>query len=268
MGQTSPAIEANLAIRRVQRRAAQFNPLHRARENVAHHYDLSGKLYDLFLDADRNYSCAYCRSPEASLEEAQAEKKTHIASKLNLVPDMRVLDIGCGWGSMALTLAQDYGARVVGVTLSAEQHKIASQRVQAAGLNERVELRLADYRTITENFDRVFSIGMFEHVGVPHYREFFSHLRDRLTGDGVALVHTIGRNTPPGSTSAWISNDIFPGGYMPALSEMMAAVEKERRWATDIEVWRLHYAETLRHWRERFEANIVAAEALYDKRFC
>ncbi|MFD0980538.1 class I SAM-dependent methyltransferase [Tropicimonas aquimaris] len=267
-GRTIPAIQANLALRQMLRRAAQTNPLPRAQANVAHHYDISQALYDLFLDADLNYSCAYFRHPDDTLETAQAQKKAHIAAKLRLEPDMRVFDIGCGWGGMALTLARDHGARVLGVTLSEEQHRVASQRVQEAGLAERIELRLADYRTVTGSFDRVVSVGMFEHVGVPHYREYFSHVRDRLTGDGVALIHTIGRYTPPGSTSPWITKYIFPGGYVPALSEVMAAVEKERLWTTDVEVWRLHYAETLLKWRERFETNIDAVREMFDERFC
>lgn len=267
-GRTIPAIQANLALRRILRRMAQDNPLPRARTNVEHHYDISQALYDLFLDADLNYSCAYFKHPEDTLETAQAQKKAHVAAKLLLEPDMRVFDIGCGWGGMALTLARDHGARVLGVTLSEEQHRVASQRVQEAGLAERIELRLADYRTVTGSFDRVVSVGMFEHVGVPHYREYFSHVRERLTQDGVALIHTIGRNTPPGSTSPWITKYIFPGGYVPALSEMMAAVEKEQLWATDVEVWRLHYAETLLKWRERFEANIASVREMFDERFC
>ncbi|WP_116130799.1 cyclopropane-fatty-acyl-phospholipid synthase family protein [Tropicimonas sp. IMCC34043] len=267
-GQTSWAIETNLLLRRMVRGIRQYNPLDRARVNVAHHYDLSGKLYDLFLDADRQYSCAYFRHPDDTLEQAQVQKKAHIAKKLLLQPGMRVFDIGCGWGGMAITLARDYGADVVGVTLSTEQHAVATRRVAEAGLSDRIDIRLTDYRNVTETFDRIVSVGMFEHVGVPHYREYFGKVRERLSPDGVALIHTIGRHDPPGSTSPWISKYIFPGGYVPALSEVMQAVEKEGLWADDIEVWRMHYAETLRHWRERFEANIAAAEALYDARFC
>ncbi|MDE3078776.1 MAG: class I SAM-dependent methyltransferase, partial [Paracoccaceae bacterium] len=246
----------------------QFNPMSRARRNVAHHYDLSGELYDLFLDEDRQYSCAYFADPSMTLEEAQRAKKAHIANKLLLEPGMTVLDIGCGWGGLGLTLARDYGARVVGVTLSEEQHKVATRRAKEAGLSDRVEFRLCDYRTVTETFDRVVSVGMFEHVGVPHYREYFSAVHDRLAPDGVALIHTIGRVTPPGSTSPWILKYIFPGGYVPALSEMMSAVEKNALWSTDIEVWRMHYAYTLRHWHDRFVAKQDKAKALYDERFC
>ncbi len=250
------------------RRLQQFNPIGRARRNVAHHYDLSGELYDLFLDEDKQYSCAYFRSPNDTLEQAQVQKKAHIAAKLLLQPDMRVLDIGCGWGGMALTLAQDYGARVVGVTLSEEQLKVGQERVRAAGLQDRIDLRLQDYRTVAGPFDRIVSVGMFEHVGVPHYREYFRHVHDLLTDDGVALIHTIGRGTPPGRTSPWIAKYIFPGGYVPAMSEMAAAVEHEGLWATDIEVWRLHYAETLKAWHDRFMARRDAALKLYDERFC
>jgi len=246
----------------------QFNPGWRARANVAHHYDLSGAFYDLFLDADRQYSCAYFARPHMTLEEAQAAKKAHIAAKLLLRPGLRVLDIGCGWGGMAISLAREHGVRVLGVTLSEEQHRVATERVRAAGLSERVEIRLADYRSVEGTFDRVVSVGMFEHVGVPHYREFFCTLRERLAPDGVALVHTIGRAAPPGSTNPWIAKYIFPGGYVPALSEVMAAVERAGLWQTDVEVWRLHYAETLRHWHARFEANLGRARALYDERFC
>ena len=254
--------------RNAARVARQWNPAGRARQNVAHHYDLSGELYDLFLDADRQYSCAYFTRPDMTLEQAQAAKKAHIAGKLLLDKDMRVLDIGCGWGGMALTLARDHGARVLGVTLSEEQHRVATERAKAAGLDRRVEFRLADYRSVSGEFDRIVSVGMFEHVGVPHYREYFRTLRERLAPGGVALVHTIGRAAPPGSTNPWISKYISPGGYVPALSEVMAAVEREGLWQTDIEIWRLHYAETLRHWLARFEANLDKAQALYDERFC
>jgi cyclopropane-fatty-acyl-phospholipid synthase len=255
-------------LQRHLRQIVERNPLHRARANVAHHYDLSGALYALFLDADRQYSCAYFRSPDDTLEQAQAQKKAHIARKLRLSPGMRVLDIGCGWGGMALTLARDHGARVVGVTLSQEQHAVARARAAEAGLSDRVDIRLIDYREVEGEFDRIVSVGMFEHVGVPHYPEYFAKVRDLLTPDGVALIHTIGRLGQPGITSPWITRYIFPGGYVPALSEVMPAVQGSRLLTTDVEVWRLHYAETLRHWRQRFEANIDAVRAIYDERFC
>ena len=181
---------------------------------------------------------------------------------------MRVLDIGCGWGGMGLTLARDFGARVVGVTLSEEQHRVAQSRAEAEGLADRVEFRLMDYRHVTETFDRIVSVGMFEHVGAPHYNEYFRHVRDRMNEDGIALIHSIGRATPPGTTSPWILKYIFPGGYIPSMSEAMKAVENQNLWPTDIEVWRLHYAETLRHWHERFVANIEQVRSLYDERFC
>ena len=257
-----------LGLRTGLRIARQWNPAPRARANVAHHYDLSARLYDLFLDADRQYSCAYFARPDMCLEEAQLAKKRHIAGKLLLRPGLRVLDIGCGWGGLALTLARDYGARVTGVTLSEEQLKLARERAAKAGLADRVEFHLMDYRNVQGPFDRIVSVGMFEHVGVPHYRAYFAKVHALLAEDGVALIHTIGRSQPPGSTSPWIDRYIFPGGYVPALSEAMAAVEKAGLVTGDIEVWRLHYAETLRHWHDRFTAREAEAEALYDARFC
>ncbi len=250
------------------RRVHQLNPLHRSRKNVAHHYDLSDELYRLFLDKDRQYSCAYFQRPNDSLERAQEQKKAHIAAKLLLRPGMRVLDIGCGWGGMALTLARDYGARVTGITLSQEQYNYAVARAAREGLAGQVDFQLIDYRDMSGQFDRIVSVGMFEHVGLPQYNTYFATIRSLLTEDGVALVHSIGRASPPGRTGPWIRKYIFPGGYVPALSEAMRAVEQERLWSTDIEVWRLHYAKTLRHWRDRFEANIDAVEKLYDARFC
>ncbi|MBV1868442.1 MAG: cyclopropane-fatty-acyl-phospholipid synthase family protein [Marinosulfonomonas sp.] len=259
-----PLARFRIAFRHLQ----QYNPIGKAQANVAHHYDLSEDFYDLFLDADKQYSCAYFRKPEDTLDQAQANKKAHIAGKLLIEPGMRVLDIGCGWGGMALTLARDYGAQVVGVTLSKEQHGVATRRAAEAGLSDRVDFRLIDYRQVTETFDRIVSVGMFEHVGVPHYREYFNHLHRMLAPNGVALIHTIGRPSPPGITSPWILKYIFPGGYTPALSEAMSALEHEDLITADIEVWRLHYAQTLRHWHDRFMANIDRASALYDDRFC
>lgn len=256
------------ALRYLRRRAEQFNPAGRSRQNVAHHYDLSGELYDLFLDEDRQYSCAYFNREDMTLGEAQEAKKAHIAGKLLLRPGMRVLDIGCGWGGMGLTLARDYGAEVLGVTLSEEQHKIASRRARDEGLEDRVKFELIDYRDVTGKFDRIVSIGMFEHVGTPQYCTYFNKINDLLTEDGVALVHTIGRAKPPGVTNPWILKYIFPGGYVPSMSEMTAAVEQSGLITTDLEVWRLHYAETLRHWYDRFMVRIDEARRLYDDRFC
>ena len=245
-----------------------LNPARRARQNVAHHYDLSEKLYRSFLDTDMQYSCAYFREAAMTLEEAQAAKKAHIAAKLLLKPGMRVLDIGCGWGGMALTLARDYGVHVTGVTLSEEQLAVGQQRVREAGLEDKIDLRLQDYRDVRETFDRIVSVGMFEHVGTPHYHTYFRKVRDCLTPDGVALIHTIGRSGPPAFTSPWIDKYIFPGGYVPSMSEAMTAVEDEHLVTTDVEVWRLHYAKTLKEWRKRFEKAITDVTELYDERFC
>ena len=254
--------------RHVHRYVSQFNPASKSKANVAHHYDLSGELYDLFLDEDRQYSCAYFTDPDMSLEEAQLAKKHHIAAKLRLQPGMRVLDIGCGWGGMGLMLARDYGVEVVGVTLSEEQHAIANQRATDAGLSDRVTFELMDYRHVTGTFDRIVSVGMFEHVGVLHYNEYFKTVRKLLSEDGIALIHTIGRCDEPGVTNPWILKYIFPGGYCPALSEATKHIETNDFNTCDIEVWRMHYAYTLRHWYDRFMANIDKAEALYDARFC
>src|SRR6056297_48817 len=254
--------------RHLMRRVAQFNPMGRAQANVAHHYDLSGALYDLFLDGDRQYSCAYFRDPGMTLDQAQEAKKQHIAGKLLIEPGMRVLDIGCGWGGMGQTLARDQGADVLGVTLSREQHAMATARAEKAGLADKARFELMDYRKVEGSFDRIVSVGMFEHVGVPHYDEYFRTVMQRLDPQGIALIHTIGRADPPGVTSPWITKYIFPGGYVPAMSEALKAIEKQHLFATDIEIWRLHYAETLRHWHDRFMANIDKARALYDERFC
>ncbi|WP_415184737.1 class I SAM-dependent methyltransferase [Phaeovulum sp.] len=258
----------DLIIQHALRKVQQFNPMRRSRHNVAHHYDLSGKLYDLFLDADRQYSCAYFRHSSDTLEQAQQQKKAHIAAKLRLQRGMRVLDIGCGWGGLAISLARDHGVSVHGITLSQEQYAYATARAKREGFAGQVTFALADYRELGGTYDRIVSVGMFEHVGVPQYRTFFRRVRELLTEDGVALIHSIGRAAPPSSTGPWIRKYIFPGGYVPALSELMNGVEREDLWPTDIEVWRLHYAETLRHWLARFEANEGAARALYDERFC
>jgi cyclopropane-fatty-acyl-phospholipid synthase len=264
-----PLLRLHALLRPLKRRLDQYNPASRARRNVAHHYDLNGRLYSLFLDRDRQYSCAYFPRGDETLEEAQTAKKRHIAAKLCLDrPDLSVLDIGCGWGGMALTLARDYGARVTGITLSEEQLNEARNRAITEGLEDRVRFELLDYRAVDQKFDRVVSVGMFEHVGVGYYRAFFDTVSRCLKPDGVALIHAIGRSDSPGATNPWIAKYIFPGGYCPALSEVMPPVEKSRLLVTDVEILRLHYAETLRHWRRRFAANRDAIAALYDERFC
>jgi cyclopropane-fatty-acyl-phospholipid synthase len=253
----------------IRRRIDQYNPAHRARRNVAHHYDLNGRLYSLFLDRDRQYSCAYFPRGDETLEEAQAAKKRHIAAKLCLDrPGLSVLDIGSGWGGLALSLARDHGALVTGITLSTEQLVESRARAAAEGLENRVSFELLDYRTMDRQFDRIVSVGMFEHVGVVHYRTFFDTVARCLNAGGVALLHAIGRSDGPGFTNPWIAKYIFPGGYCPALSEVVPPVEKSGLIATDIEVLRLHYAETLRNWRRRFAANRDTIASLYDERFC
>ncbi|OYV35459.1 MAG: SAM-dependent methyltransferase [Rhodospirillales bacterium 20-64-7] len=251
------------------RRLSQFNPVSRSAKNVAHHYDLNGRLYSLFLDRDRQYSCGYFPTGNETLEEAQAAKKRHIAAKLCLDrPGLRVLDIGCGWGGLALTLARDFGAEVTGITLSREQLTEARARAEAEGLSDRVRFEFLDYRAVTQTYDRIVSVGMFEHVGVGYYRTFFDTVARCLDADGIALIHAIGRSDGPGSTNPWLRKYIFPGGYSPALSEVLPAVERSGLMAADIEILRMHYAETLRHWRRRFAANRDAIAALYDERFC
>jgi len=254
-------------LRYLWRRLAQFNPRGRSRHNVAHHYDLDQRLYALFLDADRQYSCAYFEHPEQSLDDAQLAKKRHIAAKLLPRPNCRVLDIGSGWGGLGLYLAEMCGARVTGITLSDEQFALARNRADEKGLAGRIEFRLQDYRDIAERFDRIVSVGMFEHVGVNHFDAFFRKCAELLSDDGVMLLHSIGRSEGPGITNPWIAKYIFPGGYIPALSEVLPAVERAGLLVTDIEVLRLHYAETLRHWRERFLAHRDDLEKIYDGRF-
>ena len=268
-GGGNPVVGVRQKVADATRRIAQFNPAPRSRRNVAHHYDLNGRLYSLFLDRDRQYSCGYFPRGDETIDEAQVAKKRHIAAKLLLNrPDLRVLDIGCGWGGLALTLARDYGARVTGITLSTEQLAEARARAKAEGLDDRVTFELMDYRSMTRCYDRIVSVGMFEHVGVGHYQQFFEVVKRCLAPDGVALLHAIGRSDGPSSTNPWIAKYIFPGGYCPSLSEVFPAIEKTGLIATDLEVLRLHYAETLRHWRRRFMANRDAIATIYDERFC
>ncbi len=256
------------AFRAVMSRVQQFNPIGRAKANVAHHYDLSGELYSLFLDADRQYSCAYFENEDMSLEEAQLSKKRHLASKLVLGRGMRVLDIGSGWGGLGLYLGRVSDAQITGVTLSEEQFATSSRRAVEEGVADQVEFRLQDYRDVEGPFDRIISVGMFEHVGVDHYKEFFDKVRSLLTDDGVAVIHAIGRSNPPTLSNAWTRKYIFPGGYVPSMSEVLQAIEKSGLWSTDIEVLRLHYAKTLAVWRERFLTNRDRIAQIYDERFC
>jgi cyclopropane-fatty-acyl-phospholipid synthase len=250
------------------RRLNQLNSVSKSRNNVAHHYDLDGRLYSRLLDDDRQYSCAYFPRGDESLAEAQRLKKRHIAAKLHLNrADLEVLDIGSGWGGMALYLAREHGARVVGLTLSSEQLHVATQRAAHEGLHDRVRFELLDYREWKRPVDRIVSVGMFEHVGVNHHARFFKTVRDALRDDGVALVHAIGQSTVPTSTNPWIAKYIFPGGYSPALSEVLGAVEQSGLWATDVEILRLHYATTLAHWRANLSCHQQDLRRLYDDRF-
>ena len=240
----------------------------RSKKNVEHHYDLSPELYKLFLDEDQQYSCAFFQKEDDSLEQAQINKKQHIAKKLLLEPGMTVLDIGCGWGGLSLSLAKHYDVNVLGITLSEEQKLIAEARAIKEGLQDKVNFKLLDYRTDCGTFDRIVSVGMFEHVGTRNYKDYFDAIRNKLKENGIALVHTIGRMSPPGNNSPWLEKYIFPGGYTPALSEMVASVEKNYLCITDIEVWRLHYAKTLCHWHSRFTENEEQIRQIYDDRFC
>lgn len=254
-------------IKMLFRKRLQSNKKGEAQRNVAHHYDLGNEFYKLFLDDNMLYSCAYFREEGETLEQAQRNKLRLLAAKLDLKPGLKVLDIGCGWGDLALYLAQLENVEVVGVTLSKEQHALATKRAADAGLSDRVRFELKDYRDVTETFDRVVSVGMFEHVGVQHYDEFFKQLNALMPDDGLAVIHSIGHMSPPGITSPWIRKYIFPGGYSPALSEVLAVTEQNSLWVTDIEVLRLHYAMTLAHWGQRFEANRDKVVAMYDERF-
>jgi cyclopropane-fatty-acyl-phospholipid synthase len=250
------------------RHLSQRNDRYRARRNISSHYDLDHRLYELFLDTDLQYSCAYFERPGQSLEEAQLAKKRHIAAKLLIDERHSALDIGCGFGGMGLYLSQTGGARVTGVTLSHEQQAIARQRARDAGVSDRVDFRLEDYRDLEGKFDRIVSVGMFEHVGAAGFDEYFAHVKRLLKDDGVMLLHAIGRSDTPGYTNPWIRKYIFPGGYVPAVSEVTAAIERSRLFVTDVEILRLHYAETLKMWRERFLAHRDEARAMYDERFC
>jgi cyclopropane-fatty-acyl-phospholipid synthase len=254
-------------LRYLIRHVQQFNPRQRSRNNVAHHYDLDGRLYALFLDADRQYSCAYFETPFASLDDAQLAKKRHLAAKMLIAPGQRVLDIGSGWGGLGLYLAQMTGADVTGVTLSTEQLQVANARTAEQKLDNSARFLLQDYRDIPGPFDRIVSVGMFEHVGVDHYDTFFRRCAELLGEEGVMVLHSIGRPEGPGITNPWIAKYIFPGGYIPALSEVLPAIERAGLLISDVEILRLHYADTLKAWRERFMARREEAVRLYDERF-
>jgi cyclopropane-fatty-acyl-phospholipid synthase len=263
-----PILTALSQLRFATRRLTQNNSLGRARRNIKHHYDLDGRLYRLFLDSDMQYSCAYFERPDTSLEEAQWAKKRHIASKLALRPDQHVLDVGSGWGGLGLFLADYFDVRVTGVTLSAEQHALSNERARERGLEKRARFELKDYRALDSQYDRIVSVGMFEHVGAARYVEYFSNFAMLMKDDGVAVLHSIGRFSPPTTTNPWIAKYIFPGGYIPALSEVLKAVERVGLIVADVEILRLHYAETLRAWRERFREHWDEAASIYDERFC
>lgn len=257
-----------LRVNQLLRRFRQLNPLRRARRNVAHHYDISNEFFDLFLDADRQYSCAYFGQPDDSLEIAQERKKRHIAAKLYLQPGQKVLDVGSGWGGLARYLASVEQVDVTGVTLSEEQLRYAREQSEKQGFGRCTHFHLRDYREVTGRYNRIVSVGMLEHVGFNYYREFFGKIYELLDDDGVALVHSIGHADGPDDTAAWIRKYIFPGGYSPALSEIIPVVEKSGLLVTDIEVLRLHYADTLREWSRRFTHNRGQVAAMYDERFC
>jgi cyclopropane-fatty-acyl-phospholipid synthase len=250
------------------RKMHQRNTVDASKKNVAHHYDMSNELYSLFLDEDMHYSCAYYRNPDDTLDIAQQNKLRHIASKLDLKPGQRVLDIGSGWGGMAMYLASVADVEVVGITLSVEQQVLATKRAKERGLDKRVRFNLIDYREVKGPFDRIVSVGMFEHVGVTQFPEFFAKFYELLEDDGVALLHSIGRKAGSGATGAWVRKYIFPGGYSPALSETLAMVEKSGLWVTDVEILRLHYADTLLAWENNFQANREKISDLLDERFC
>ncbi len=250
------------------KRAQQRNPVGRAQKNVAHHYDIGNALFELFLDEQLFYSCAYFRNETETLEQAQINKCRLIAAKLDLKPGQKVLDIGSGWGGLACYMAKVADVDVTGVTLSREQHALATERARAAGLSKQVRFLLQDYRQLEGHFDRIVSVGMFEHVGVPRYDEFFAKVNDVMPDDGIMLLHSIGHMSPPSTASPWLRKYIFPGAYSPALSEVFPAVENNRLWVTDCEFLRLHYAMTLDHWNRRFQANRAKVASLYDERFC
>jgi cyclopropane-fatty-acyl-phospholipid synthase len=263
-----PFGQMRLALRTAFERWSRRNSERLSRSNVHHHYDIDDRIYALFLDSDRQYSCAYFETPDQSLEQAQLAKKRHIAAKLLLDADHKVLDIGSGWGGLALYLANIAAADVTGLTLSAEQLKVAKRRAAEKALSDRARFRLQDYRALSETFDRIVSVGMFEHVGLKDYDTFFSAVRRGLKDDGVAVLHSIGRVDGHSAMNPWFAKYIFPGSYVPSLSEVFPAIENAGLIVTDVEILRLHYAETLKAWRARFVHNRAQASALMGERFC
>ena len=260
-------MDVSRAVRFILNKFNVGNYLSKSKKNVAHHYDLSDQLYDLFLDKDRQYSCAYFNSPNDTLDQAQTNKKELIAKKLLLEKGQNVLDIGCGWGGMASFLSKRSEVNVKGITLSEEQIQYANKRKQTESLHN-VEYKLQDYRKVNETYDRIVSVGMFEHVGTKHYQDFFNKVYDLLNDTGVALIHTIGRLSEPTTNDPWIEKYIFPGGYIPALSETVSKIEKSGLSMTDIQILKFHYAETLKRWRYNFYDNIDKVKEIYDEKFC
>ena len=267
--ESHPIQKVVIGISKILKRVHQWNPVQSAEQNARHHYDISRELYQLFLDDSMQYSCAYFADPDNdTLEQAQLAKKRHIAAKLQLKPGMTIAEIGSGWGSLACYLAKIEDVRITAVNVSPEQIKASRERAEAEGVADRVRFEQMDYRNLRGEFDRIFSVGMFEHVGVPHFDEYFGKMKELLKPDGYMMLHAIGSMSPPSATSPFIRKYIFPGGYTPAMSEVYASTERSGLWVSDAEYLRLHYYHTLRHWRERFTANREKAKAIYDERFC
>ena len=254
-------------LRGTYRYLTSFNKIAKSKENVAHHYDISEKLYDLFLDENRQYSCAYFKNENDTLEQAQNNKIHHIIKKLNIQPNQKVLDIGSGWGTLALAIAKETQASVTGITLSENQFKYSKNKAKEMNLSNKVDFKLIDYRQLNEKFDRVVSVGMFEHVGRKFYRTYFNKVFKLLNERGIALIHTIGSSMPPRDPQPWIQKYIFPGGYTPSLSEVANPIENSGLIVSDIEVLRMHYAHTLRNWKERFLSKKDIVLDMFDEKF-
>ena len=254
-------------LRGTYRYLTSFNKIAKSKENVAHHYDISEKLYDLFLDENRQYSCAYFKNENDTLEQAQNNKIHHIIKKLNIRPNQKVLDIGSGWGTLALAIAKETQASVTGITLSENQFEYSKNKAKEMNLSNKVDFKLIDYRQLNEKFDRVVSVGMFEHVGRKFYRTYFNKVFKLLNERGIALIHTIGSSMPPRDPQPWIQKYIFPGGYTPSLSEVANPIENSGLIVSDIEVLRMHYAHTLRNWKERFLSKKDIVLDMFDEKF-